>query len=390
MLLALTIVTSFSLLAWVFVLMAAADNWSKEPKIDAYTYPGPPVPAPPLSVIIPARNERASISECLDAVLAQDYPSFEVIVVDDRSEDGTPEVVEEYCRRDGRVRLIRGEPVPPGWAGKCHAIDQGVRAASGDYLLMLDTDTFLKPRCLSMAMRDAVEKNVDLYTLIFEAQCTRFWEKVVQPLMFQVILLGVPLRAINDPARKEAAAPGPFLLFRRSSYEAIGGHAGMRDEVVEDFRLAQKIKESGLRLYVVNAVSLVYSRRPIGLREIWRGWSRVLYTGLDKNPAVAAGALLAMAIFMLLPWLVPPAALWWMATQGFSTARAALCGLGVAHCAVFVALRKLLHVFYRLDFSKAWLQPLATSIAMAMLANSFLVEAFSKPVVWKGRSYRND
>ncbi len=379
MLSAAIVIISLSLLLWVFILMAAADNWSKEPRLEAHSYPGPPVPTPLLTVIIPARNEEKTISRCLESVLEQDYPRLEVIVVDDRSEDRTAEVVEAYCRKDPRVRLVRGAPVPPGWAGKCHAIYQGVKVHHGEYLLMLDTDTVLKPQCLSMAMRDAVEKDVDLYTLIFESQCTRFWEKVIQPFMFQLILLFLPLHKINDPKRKEAAAPGPFLLFRASSYEAIGGHAGMKDEVVEDYRLAQKIKEAGLRLHVVNAVGLVSSSRPIGFREIWRGWSRVLYTGVDKNPVVAISVFIAMGLSMLLPWFVAPAALWAMVEKGYTAPLAALCGLGLGHSGVFLALRKLFHVFYRLDVSKAWLQPIATAVAMAMLLNSVGMERKELP-----------
>jgi hypothetical protein len=131
----------------------------------------------------------------------------------------------------------------------------------------------------------------------------------------------------------------------------------------------------------------VHSSRRIGLRDIWNGWSRVFYTGLNKNPVAAGIAALAMVLFLLLPWLIPPLAIFELVRSGFSPAWMGLLGLGLSHCMIFVAIRKLLCVSYRLDSSLAWLQPMATAIAIAMLINSFLVNAQSRSVVWKGRTY---
>lgn len=384
----LIVFTAVSMVFWTMVIVALGENHEKEPKLHALSYPPAPDDAPLVSVIIPARNEEENIPPCLEAVLAQDYRRFEVIVVDDRSEDRTAEAVQRFVERDDRVRLLRGKTLPEGWAGKCHAIDQGVRAARGEWLLMLDTDTFLAPRCLSATVQDALAQKVDLYTLIFEARCESFWEKVVQPLFFQFIFMSLPVHRLNDPERAEAAAPGPFLLFRRSAYEAIGGHAGMKDEVVEDMRLAQRIKEKGFRLYVANAVSLMYCRRRIGLKEIWHGWSRVFYTGLDKSPWKALLAFASMGLFLLLPWVAPFYAAGSMLFGGVPFFYPlVLLLVGVAHCLVFVAIRKQFRIFYRLDDSMTWLQPVAVVIAMAVVVNSMLVSIRSSSVVWRGRSY---
>ncbi len=386
MLIFMTITTFVSLLFWVLVILAIKENYEKEPKLIPESYPVPQE-GPMVSVIIPGRDEEERIAECLEAVLAQDYPWFEVIMVDDRSRDRTAGIVERFASEDNRVHLVRGKPLPSGWAGKCHAIHQGVEVAQGEWLLMLDTDTFLKPRCLTAAVQDAIAQGADLYTLIFEAQCRSFWEKVVQPLFFQFILLAMPIHKLNDPDKDDASAPGPFLLFRRQAYEAIGGHAGMKDEVVEDLRLAQRIKEEGYRLFVTNAVPLVNSRRRIGLKEIWHGWSRVLYSGLDKNPLFAVLAFIGMGIFLLLPWLAVPYALLEFFWNGFGLIPLVLLFLGLANCLVFLTIRGFLHLFYKLDKSLAWLQPLAVLVAMAILVNSVLREVGTGTVVWRGREY---
>jgi len=383
----LAVITSLSLVLWILVLTALSDNHEKEPKLFPYRG-GLSLEEPPLvSVVLPARNEEEMIGACIGAVLAQDYPLLELIVVDDRSEDRTSEIVEHYAGSDDRVRLVKGKPLPPGWAGKCHAIDQGVEQAKGEWLLMLDADTQLKPECLSAAVQDAVLQQADLYTVIFEAQCGGLWEKLVQPLFLQFLFMALPLYKLNDPSSKEAAAPGPFLLFRRQAYEAIGGHAAMKDETVEDLRLAQRIKETGHRLYGVNAVPLVTCRRRIGLKEIWHGWSRVFYSGLDNNILVALAALAGMGLFLFLPWVTAPYALAAMAFGNFSLGMVALFLLGLAHCLVFVAIRRLLHLFYRMDWSLAWLQPLAVLVVMAIMVNSVWVAGRSRSVLWRGRQY---
>ncbi len=388
MLTLLTVLVSLSLLFSLLSLILRAHRHKKEPQV--YASPLSPQETdrfPLVSVIIPARDEEERVGDCLKALLAQDYPRFEVLLVDDRSSDRPAEIVEALAREDTRLQLVRGKPLPTGWAGKCHAIDQGVEKARGEWLLMLDTDTYLKPGCLSATVRDAMERKADLYTILFEAHCQSFWERVVQPLFFQLLIMSLPIHQINNPASKKAAAPGPYLLFRRSAYEAIGGHAGMKDEVVEDLRLAQEIKQNGFRLFIANAVSLVACRRRIGLKEIWHGWSRVFYTGMNKNPLLAVTAFLCMALFLLLPWLTVP----WALVEVFRSAQPlgwfVLLILSTVHCLIFLAIRRMIYVFYRIDRSLAWLQPLAVLIAMAILVNSVLTAGGSRTVVWRGRRY---
>ena len=388
MLAILIIVVSLSFLSWMAILIALVDNYGKEPELGSYQgSPKVGSKVPLVSVIIPARDEEDRIGNCLQAVLEQDYPDFEVMVVDDRSSDRTAEIVETFSQNDRRVHLVKGKPLPSGWAGKCHAIHQGVEKARGEWLLMLDTDTYLKSGCLSATVSDAMDKKADLYTIIFEAKCQSFWEKVVQPLFFQFMLIVLPIYKINDPAGKEAAAPGPYLLFRRSAYEAIGGHAGMKDEVVEDLMLARKIKEQGFKLYIANAVEQVISYRRIGLKEIWHGWSRVFYSGINESPLMAGAVFLSMALFLLLPWLVVP----WSAMEIIGAYHPlpwiALFVLSFAHCLLFVAIRRILFVFYKLDKTLAWLQPLAVLVGMAILVNSVLTAGGKQTVVWRGRRY---
>lgn len=383
------LLASFLTLAlWIAACAAAADAWARFPRLTANTYPGPPDPAPKVTVLVPARNEEESIGACLETLAAQDYPNFEVVLIDDRSEDRTGEIGEALAARDARFRVLRGADLPPGWAGKCHALWQGVEATEGEYILMMDADAFARPRLLTQTVSDALDKKADLYTIDFEMTCITFWEKVVQPFMAMLILLGFPREKVNDPKEKAAIAPGPFLLFRREAYLAIGGHAAMKAEVVEDMKLAQRIKETGHTLWMASAPELFRTERRIGLKAIWHGWSRVFFTGVGGSVALAAAAFVGIAWFLLAPWILAPAALAHMGRHGWSDAWFALFALSAATCFAFLALRRLLWVFYRLDRDWAILQPVAAALALAMLVNSVIVGRFRKGgVVWRGRKY---
>ncbi|MCA9772597.1 MAG: glycosyltransferase, partial [Myxococcales bacterium] len=248
MMTALLVASFASLVIWILACAVVADQYAKFPRLEPSTYPGPPEPAPRVTVLVPAKDEEGSIAQCLETLAAQDYPNFEVLLIDDRSEDRTGEIGAAFAARDARFRVLRSKDLPEGWAGKCHALWQGVEATESEFILMMDADAFAHPRCLTQTVCDALDKRADLYTIEFEQTCLTFWEKVVQPFMTMLILLGFPREKVNDPASSAAIAPGPFLLFRRDAYLAIGGHAAIKDELVEDMRLAQRIKETGHRL----------------------------------------------------------------------------------------------------------------------------------------------
>jgi len=313
------------------------------------------------------------------------------VLIDDRSDDRTAELGDGIAARDARFQVLRGKELPDGWAGKCHALWQGVEATEGDYILMMDADARAHPRLLTQTMSDAVDKRADLYTIDFEMTCLTFWEKVVQPVFALLILSGYPRDKVNDPSESVAVAPGPFLLFRREAYLSIGGHAAMRDEVVEDLKLAERIKETGHRLWMASAPSLFRTERSIGLTAIWHGWSRVFFTGLKGSIGLSAVAFVALAWFLLAPWVLAPVALGVLGWTGWSHAWFGVLALSTATCFAQLTLRRLLWLFFRLDRDWAILTPVAAVLILVILVNSVIVGRFRKGgVVWRGRRYLDE
>ena len=173
--------------------------------------------APLISVCVPARNEEYNLRNCVEAILAQTYPNFELIVLDDRSTDATPAILKELSR-DRRLYTLNGSSLPAGWAGKPYALHQASVIAQGDWLCFVDADTFLAPEALASCYAKAMETKADLFTVLTFQITGTFWERVVLPLVMTALSVGFSPRKVNDPARSDAIANGQFIMIKRTVY----------------------------------------------------------------------------------------------------------------------------------------------------------------------------
>ena len=265
---------------------------------------------PMLSILIPARNEERNIRECLETVLCQDYPRFEVLVYDDHSADKTAEVVREIQAKDPRVRLLPTVPLPPGWAGKVHACAQLAEAARGEYLLFMDADVRLRPGALKRALAWVHTYTPDLFSLLPALDVRHPLEALTWPLMTSTFLAFLPLRWLYEYRRPRlAGALGPFMLFHRAAYWEIGGHRAIPDEIVEDLRLAALAKAHGRRVLLVDGPEIASVRFYQGLRETWDGLTKSAFGAFRYRlglatliTALASLILFGPIVFYVLNW----------------------------------------------------------------------------------------
>lgn len=342
--------------------------------------------APLVSVIVPARNEERSIGACLRSLVRSRYPAFEVIVVDDRSDDRTGAVARDVGSGNAeRIVVLDGEPLPDGWIGKPWACRQGYREARGDLLLFTDADTVHGPDLLRRAVRTLDDDRAAAVTVAGRQELGSFWEKVVQPQIFALLAFRFPdLRAPVEPGRCDrAVANGQYLLFRREAYEAIEGHEGVRSEVVEDLRLAQRLCDGGRRLSVRLAQDELSTRMYRSLGEMIEGWSKNLALGSAQTlppvlRAVAPPATLCAGVGL---WVAPPLLLLAsLAGAGGEELRiwsGAVCTLSAGFWATAA---------HRMEIAVGWglLYPLGAAVAGGILARSWLR---GRHVEWKGRTY---
>ena len=253
---------------------------------------------PPLiTAIIPAKDEEASLAGCLATVRDQTYPRLEIVVVDDRSTDGTFEIAQSFAQSDPRFRVQRIESLPPGWTGKNHALQVAADEARGEWFWFLDADTRHNPENLAIVLEYAIKNNAAMASLLPEMRCETFWERVVQPVAGIVLMQSFPLIWVNDDRKPQAFANGQEILIRSDEYRAAGGHASVRDRFVEDIYLAKKVKGLGRPIRVAIGQGIGSTRMYASLGQLVRGWSRIIYDALGRKSIGIIGKILDPLVF---------------------------------------------------------------------------------------------
>ena len=266
-----------------------------------------------LTVVIPVFNESLNIKRSLGSVFKSLPPcgDWQVVVVDDMSTDSTADLARECAQQlnqQHRFSLIQAGPRPARerWVGKNWACSKAMDGVTSSWVLFIDADVELRPTALRRALVQAIDERADLLSLAPRLVCTCLAEWMVQPIMASLLGLGFPIVEANDPTSDVAFAAGPFMLFRRSAYDAIGGHRALAGEVVEDLALARTIKTSGFCLRYVLGLDAVDLQMYPNLSALWEGWTKNWFLGLDRNipKALAAGGV--VVLMFASPWLLLP------------------------------------------------------------------------------------
>ena len=349
----------------------------------------PPAEAPLISVCIPARNEERNIRLCVESMLVQDYPNFEIIVLDDRSTDATPEILRQLAARDDVLKITHGSDLPAGWAGKPHALFQASAAARGQWLCFVDADTFLAPEALSSCYAKAIETKADMFTIMTFQILGSFWEKVVMPIVMTALSVGFSPRKVNDPKSKDAIANGQFILIKRPVYDAIGGHESVKDQIVEDKAIAEQVKRNGYRLIVADGSAVAQTRMYTSLPEMWEGWTKNIYLGLSDQPSLLLlgvfGAFLLLVTALVLPLWPLFGILWY--SQGGGWLALTVIAKSLTLWALVIYARARVASGMGISAWYALTLPLGAAVFATMMFTSAWRVLSGKGVAWKGRMY---
>lgn len=334
---------------------------------------------PLISLLVPARNEAQHIEACVRSLLAQNYPRFEVVVLDDNSEDDTYEILCRLRDQDHRVRVLVGAALPEGWCGKPFACWQLAQSAKGDYLLFTDADCRFAPDALLLAMGAQVEHQADVVSLMPHYVCESFWEKLLLPLLAYIPLAFLPVALVRrSKERRFSGANGAFLFMTREVYFALDGHRAVRHELAEDIKFSQHVKREGRTIWYGDGHHAYSVRMYENLPQIWQGFTRNLFPAFSNNLLLLIAVLIMVAAVFVLPIF--------FAAAGFVSG-ASWTGIALATYLVTVALR--LAIAAKLqngDFAYAWLNPLAWIGTIAIAIGSIRL-AHGAGAEWKGRVY---
>ncbi len=339
--------------------------------------PSPAVPRDfgTVSVVIAARNEEDDLGPTLDGLLAQDYPNLEIVVVDGGSTDGTRDVV---AGRGPRVRLLSEPPLPPDWVGKSWACWTGVRATQGPWLLFVDADVRTAPTAVRTVLEWAERERADLATIGPQVEMVGFWERLVLPFYIQRVLLAFRPPHMDRPGRRAAMANGQFWLTRRTAYEACGGHAAVRSNLIEDVAIARRYRDAGLRIRFAWAPRLGSTRMYRDRHEMFEGLLKNVH-GVEFSAVRLMGLLASLIGFYLLPLGLLP--------LGIALGNPGLIGVGAF---LYVALFGKHVAFARAVDAPAgygFLYPVAVAWYVGLVATSLGRGLRHRTVSWKGRAY---
>ncbi|MBC5804181.1 MAG: glycosyltransferase [Candidatus Eremiobacteraeota bacterium] len=352
-------------------------GWFDIPLIDA----SPMQALPPISIIVPARNEARSIERCVRSLLAQRHVDAEIIVVDDRSEDATPQILAQLALEFPQLRVLSGESLPEGWVGKPWALHQGARYARGDWYLFTDADSRHEPAATASALSFALGAQTDALSIVTAQELGSFWERATLPFILAMILYASgTFEQINDPLQPERAlANGQYILVSRAAYDGLGGHAALRGELVDDVSFARNLKADGrFRLLLGGGTRLARVRMYHSFGEIWEGFTKNLFVGARGNVPALLGAVAYMTALSAPPVLALRAALRGRSYESAEAlAAAATTVVTMMHGIGVVGMPR----------ATAFLQPLGTAILAALAVNSTLRVLSGRGVTWRGRRY---
>jgi glycosyltransferase involved in cell wall biosynthesis len=259
--------------------------------------------APLVSIIFAARDEAEKMPAAIETLLAQDYPRFEVVAVNDRSNDRTPAILRQFARTGRNLIVADIVDLPAGWLGKPHALVAGVEKSRGDWLVFTDADVHFAPDVLARAIALAIQRQWDHLTLLASVEMHGFWETTAISFFGLGFIFGnEPWNAAN-PRSNRYMGVGAFQLVRREAYERCGGHARLRMEVIEDMKLGKLIKMAGFRSGVAVAEDSVRVRWHAGVRNVVQGVTKNMFAAVHYNAFFAAGAIALSFLLSVLPFL---------------------------------------------------------------------------------------
>jgi chlorobactene glucosyltransferase len=344
-----------------------------------------PLPAavPRVSVLVPARNEAANIAACVESLARQDYPpdSLEILVLDDRSTDNTAALVAHLAREYPRVRLLHGADLPPGWGGKAHACQQLVDAARGDWFLFVDADTIHAPDMLRHALGATLAHRADAATALPRERAESFGERLLVPHLFFYLLALQPLPLLESPGFAPFIfANGQFFLIHRKLYRRIGGHAAVRDQLMEDLAIGHRCKRAGEGILLLDGGDWVTCRMYASFPAAWRGFIRSLQAGSRLSPPYLLGIGSLTILYFVGPFALLVALL-------LARVRGQALALTLAQIATLLAIRAQVGRGLRQPAVEIALFPPAALVLSAAVLTTAYRAIRRQPIEWRGRAY---
>ena len=357
--------------------------------VENYSLPGQILKNPPLiSILIPARNEAENISKCLGSLLKQDYPNLEIIVLDDNSTDETGKMVKVIAEKDNRVRLVEGAPLKDGWTGKNFASHQLAKHAKGEYFIFTDADTFHFPKSVLRAFGALIGTKVDALSIYPRQIMVTFAERMAVPIINTALQCFIPFILIKkSKSPLFSTAIGQFMMFKRETYEKIGGYESIKGHMIDDIQISKRVKKSGDKFMVFDGRNTIYCRMYTNLKGVVSGLANSIYPAFNGNILALFSFTGVLTATLLAPFVLLPLGAFlfdWPAV---------IIRLMIFQVIIVLAIKTIFAIRYKQSMVDILLAPLSMAVIDVLIFISFFQVKYGKGLSWKGRAYdvsRND
>jgi len=288
---------------WIVLIKSMLKTFHESPFLDKFEKKEHEKPK--VSIILPARNEEKFIEKCLDSLIKQDYDNYEIITINDSSNDSTGDIIKKYSEKSPKVVFVDAKPKPDGWIGKNWACIEGYKKASGDLLLFTDADTVHTSSVISLAVSHLLSLDLDVLTVIPRMLCLDKITKITLPMISTFLHTRFSALRVNDTSKNTGYFFGSFFIIKKSTYDSVGTHEGVKGELVEDGALGKKVKESGFKMRMVRGEHLVDAVWARDMHTLWNALKRLMISFYLQNAKMAVASFFGVLflLFMAFPIL---------------------------------------------------------------------------------------
>ncbi len=370
-------------IAWIFLIKSIWLTFRDSPFLDKFNSVSHN--SPKVSIILPARNEEVFIEKCINSLLDQDYKNYEIIAIDDMSDDNTGNIIKKISKENSKVVYVLADPKPEKWTGKNWACFEGFRKSSGELLLFTDADTFHTRKTISLAVDHLMSEELDALTVIPKMLCLDWWTKITLPVLSTFLHTRFSALRVNDPSKKTGYFFGSFFIIKRKTYESVGTHEGVKSDIVEDGALGKKVKEQGFKLKMVRGEHLVEAIWARDWATLWHALKRLMIPLYIQSNKIAVGIFFAVLFLLFMPFpILAYSAIFVNISESFGI----LCGISLISVGLFylgsiIDAKKGLS----LGFRHALFAPIGSTVITAGFLTGILHARRSNSLTWRGRTY---
>ena len=368
---------------WIALIKSMLRTFNESPFLDKFEKKEHEKPK--VSIILPARNEEKFIGKCLDSLIKQDYDNYEIITINDSSNDTTGDIIKKYSEKFPKVISVDAKPKPDGWMGKNWACIEGYKKASGDLLLFTDADTVHTSSVISLAVSHLLSLELDALTVIPRMLCLDKITKITLPMISTFLHTRFSALRVNDTSKGTGYFFGSFFIIKKSTYDSVGTHEGVKGELVEDGALGRKVKESGFKMRMVRGEHLVDAVWARDMPTLWNALKRLMIPLYLQNAKIAVASFFGVLFLLFMPFpILGYSIIFFNSTDSFLTLFAISC---IASILVYIG--GILDATKGLDLKIKY--SLFAPVGGFIVVSGFLaglIQAKSKTAIsWRGRTY---